>query len=375
MTDSSSDTRSAGVSSTSKISPSSATLESVRNYYGKVLQSSSDLQTSACCLAEKLPANVAAIIEQIHPEVRARFYGCGLVTPPALEGCTVLDLGCGSGRDVFVLSKLVGERGRVIGVDMTDEQLAVAERHREWQAKEFGFRKSNVEFRKGFIEDLESIGIASNSVDLVVSNCVINLSPAKDRVFAEIMRVLKPGGEMYLSDVFADRRLPRSYMEDPVLLGECLGGAMYKEDFRRLMTKLGCQDVRCVSTSELAITSPDIQTKVGLARFFSMTVRAFKIDLEDKCEDYGQVAWYLGTIPGAPNAFRLDDHHLFETGRPMTVCSNTAAMIGDTRYRAHFRVDGNLETHHGLFPCGPSPVSTSAGMAGAAACSPAGGCC
>ena len=95
--------------------------ESVRQYYGEVLQGSGDLQTSACCPVGAMPPHIAAIVSQIHPEVVERFYGCGSPLPPALDGLTVLDLGCGTGRDCYALSKLVGPSGRVIGVDMTAE--------------------------------------------------------------------------------------------------------------------------------------------------------------------------------------------------------------------------------------------------------------
>jgi ubiquinone/menaquinone biosynthesis C-methylase UbiE len=115
---------------------------------------------------------------------------------------------------------LVGENGFVIGVDMTGEQLEVARRHQKSQAKKFGFKKSNVDFRQGYIEDLASLGIKDNSVDVVISNCVINLSPNKERVFSEIFRVLKEGGELYFSDVFAGRRVPKKFQSDKVLLGE-----------------------------------------------------------------------------------------------------------------------------------------------------------
>src|SRR5262249_8188378 len=158
---------------------------------------------------------------------------------PALDDCTVVDLGCGTGRDCFVLSRLVGERGRVIGVDMTPEQLAVARRHRDWHAERYGHAASNVDLREGYIEDLAALGIADASVAVVVSTCVVNLSPDKPRVFREIFRVLKPGGELYFSDVFADRRIPSALLEDPVLLGECLAGALYPEDFRRLLLAVG----------------------------------------------------------------------------------------------------------------------------------------
>lgn len=347
------------------------TLEYVRDYYGRILRSSADLKTTACCVAEALPPEIARIVLDVHPEVREKFYGCGVIAPTEIQGRTVLDLGCGTGRDVYVLSRLVGPQGRVIGIDMTDEQLAVARRHQDHQARVFGYSTSNVTFVKGLIEDLEGAGIASSSIDVVVSNCVINLSPAKERVFAEIFRVLKPGGELHFSDVFVDRRLPASFMEDQVLLGECLGGAHYSEDFRRQLMRVGCADYRVLTRSPLAITNPEVRAKTGNARFASHTVRAFKLALEDRCEDYGQVAYYRGTLPEAPHAYTLDDHHHFETDRPLLVCSNTAMMLTGTRLASHFRVVGDLSTHYGLFPCGPAPVTV---PAQAPACGP-GGCC
>jgi SAM-dependent methyltransferase len=330
-----------------------STLESVKNYYGKVLKTNSDLKTSACCSVEALPPGAREVIKEIHPEVVEKFYGCGSPFPPLLEGRTVLDLGCGAGRDVYLMSKLVGEKGKVIGVDMTDEQLNVAKRHVEYHRTQFKHRESNVQFLKGYIEDLESAGIKYNSIDLVVSNCVTNLSPNKERVFSEIFRVLKPGGELYFSDVFANRRIPEPLTEDPVLLGECLGGAMYKEDFRRLLAKLGCQDFRVLSSGPVDLVSPEVQRKIGMVGFESITFRAFKLDLEDRCEDYGQVAYYQGSIEGYPHSFKLDDHHLFYTGQPMLVCGNTADMISKTWYKNHFKVVGDKTTHLGIFDCAP----------------------
>jgi ubiquinone/menaquinone biosynthesis C-methylase UbiE len=338
--------------------------DSVRRYYGEVLQGSKDLKTSACCTTESLPPPLRALLADVHPEVRERFYGCGSPLPPALEGATVLDLGCGSGRDVYLLSRLVGPHGRVIGVDMTPEQLAVARTHQQWHADRYGYARSNVSLHEGLIEDLAALGIADASIDVVVSNCVLNLSPEKPRVFAEIMRVLKPGGELYFSDVFADRRIPAALSRDPVLLGECLAGALYREDFRRLMAAAGCADVRAVRSAPIALGDAEIERRIGMVRFDSITLRAFKLALEDRCEDYGQVATYLGSIADHPHAFELDDHHRLETGRPMLVCGNTADMLGATRYARHFRIDGDKRRHHGLFDC--APVAT--GAAAAACC-------
>lgn len=339
--------------------------QSVQEYYGKVLKSTADLQTS-CCTAEPMPLHLRSLLKDIHPEVQERFYGCGSPLPPALEGATVLDLGCGSGRDCYLLSRLVGAGGHVIGVDMTEEQLAVARKHRDWHAKRFGH--ANVEFRQGYIEDLAAAGMADASVDVVVSNCVLNLSPDKGRVFREIFRVLKPGGELYFSDVFADRRIPAPLATDPVLLGECLGGALYHEDFRRLMSEVGCLDARVCKNSRIELNNPEIEAKAGHIGFYSMTMRAFKLPLEDRCEDFGQVATYLGTLAEQPHAFDLDDHHHFITGKPMLVCGNTADMLSHTRYAPHFAVQGDKHTHYGLFDCGPSPLQNATPNTGGACC-------
>jgi SAM-dependent methyltransferase len=185
--------------------PAETLRAAVRHYYGEVLGSSADLRTNACCAPDALPPAIRAIVAELHPEVVERYYGCGSPIPAGLEGATVLDLGCGTGRDCYVVSKLVGPRGRVIGIDMTAAQLAIALRHRSWQAERFGMAESNVEFRLGDNADLAAAGIADASVDVVISNCVVNLAPDKGAVLREVFRVLKPGGELS----FSTAALPR----------------------------------------------------------------------------------------------------------------------------------------------------------------------
>ncbi|HIA47292.1 MAG TPA: methyltransferase domain-containing protein [Candidatus Hydrogenedentes bacterium] len=331
------------------------THESVQIYYGQVLHRSGDLKTNACCSTETMPEHLRKLVQEIEPEVLERFYGCGAPIPTALEGCTVLDLGSGTGRDVFLASRLVGPTGHVIGVDMTDEQLNVARECLPKQMARYGYDDPNVTFHKGYIEDLAALGIQNDSVDVVISDCVINLSSHKKQVFKEVFRVLKLGGELYFSDVVSERRLPEHLMNDPVLLGECLAGAMSHEDFRLLMEQLGCSDVRKTSTSPITISNADIEANTGMAKFFSTTYRVFKFEnLEYRCEDYGQVAYYRGTLPDYPHDFQLDDHHAFEKDKPILVCGNTATMLQDTRFRHHFRIEGDRKTHFGLFNCDDS---------------------
>jgi arsenite methyltransferase len=339
---------------------SQQTLDDVKDYYGKVLNTNEDLKTSACCPLDTPSPQVQALLKNVHDTVQAKFYGCGSPLPLAAEGCTVLDLGCGSGRDAYILSQMVGKTGRVIGIDMTDEQLSIANQYVDWHMDKFGYKKPNVEFVKAYIEDLQTAGIKSNSIDIVISNCVINLSPNKEAVFREIYRVLKPGGELFFSDVFSGQRIPKELQRDKILLGECLGGAMYTEDFRRTMTAIGIPDTRITSKRQLTLDDPNVQKKAGMIEFYSMTVRAFKVDLEDICEDYGHVAYYKGTIDGSPHSFILDDHHKFKTGMPVPVCGNTANMLSQTRFKDHFRIDGDFSSHYGVFDCAPS-VTTDSG--------------
>ncbi|RDH83579.1 MAG: methyltransferase type 11 [endosymbiont of Escarpia spicata] len=338
--------------------------DTVKEYYGQVLQHSGDLQTNACCTDAEMPGYLRDALSNIHDEVLARYYGCGLVSPQLLEGTRILDLGSGSGRDCYALAQMVGESGYVLGVDMTDEQLEVANRHIEWHRDRFGYAKSNVEFRKGYIEKLDELGLEENSFDIIVSNCVINLSPDKEAVLREAYRLLKPGGELYFSDVYSDRRVPEHLIADPVLYGECLSGALYWNDFQNLAKKAGFADPRLVEDRPITIDNPEIEEKIGHIGFYSATYRLFKLNgLEPACEDYGQAVVYKGGIPESEQAFALDDHHIIDKGRMFLVCGNTYRMLNETRFGDYFDFYGNWDTHYGIFnDCGSSLPFKQAGQ-------------
>ncbi|HAH11567.1 MAG TPA: methyltransferase type 11 [Alphaproteobacteria bacterium] len=343
-------------------------IENIKDYYGRVLQTSSDLKTDACCTPEAPPAHIRAALALVHPDVKARYYGCGLIAPEKLEGLNILDLGCGSGQDAYVLAHLAGPKGRVTGIDMTERQIAEARKHEDYHAQAFGFPRANTRFEHGYIEDLRSADIGPDTQDVIISNCVLNLSPDKPKVLAEAFRVLKTGGEFYFSDIYADRRLPAAWRDDPVLLGECLGGALYWNDFLQMAKQAGFADPRLVSSRPLQINDT-IRMLTGQARFFSATYRLFKLkDLEPSCEDHGQAVIYEGGIAGAQDLFVLDGHHRIEAGRIFPVCGNTFRMLQETRFAPHFRFIGDFSKHYGIFPgCGTNIPFTDGSVASAAA--------
>lgn len=194
-------------------------------------------------------------------------------------------------------------------------------------------------------------GIGENSIDLVVSNCVINLCPDKEAVLRAVHRVLKPGGEMYFSDVYSTRRIPKELKEDAVLWGECLSGALYWNDFLRIARKVGFRDPRLAETRKLAIDNKKIKEKRGDIEFYSRIYRLFKAEeLEDACEDYGQAVSYRGTVPSCATSFALDEQHQFEAGRVSAVCRNTFLTLLRSRFAADFEFFGENNTKHfGLF--------------------------
>lgn len=332
-------------------------LESIKEYYGKVLSSSDDLQTNACCTDEAMPEYLKPILSKVHDEVMMRYYGCGLVVPEQMAGLKVLDLGCGAGRDVYALSAMVGETGKVVGLDMTPEQLAVAKEYQQYHAEIFGHNKSNVEFILGNIDELDKLNYEDGYFDLIVSNCVINLVEDKQGVLKQAYRLLKDGGEMYFSDVYCERRVPDYLVKDEVLYGECLSGALYWRDFLEFSKTAGFTDPRLVKSRDLLIENPKLEEKIGHMNFYSATYRLFKIDgLETACEDYGQAVKYKGTIEHQPHEFNLDGHHKMETGKMFLVCGNTYRMLNQTRFNSHFEFYGNWDNHYGIFPGCGTPV-------------------
>ena len=321
----------------------------MKDYYGQVLQSTSDLKTDACCTSETFPARVTEILPLICDEIKDKYYGCGSPIPLCIEGLKILDLGCGTGRDCHIMSKLAGRKGFVHGTDMTENQVAVARKYVREQTAAFGYSTPNVDFVFDYIENLRK-HFDEESLDLVTSNCVINLTEDKEVILRQVYEVLKFGGEMYFADIYADRRVPKEISRDPVLRGECLGGALYYKDLERIARKVGFADPRVVSRRIVRINNEDVAGLVGNINFYSITYRLWKIEgLEDGCEDYGHTALFTGQMPESPFKFQLDNGHVFHKNKPERVCGNTALMLSQTRFKQYFQVTGSFEEHFGAF--------------------------
>jgi arsenite methyltransferase len=241
----------------------------IKDRYGKIARGEQTFCCPSCgptttdqCLAVGYTAEDLRLV----PELAILGVGCG--NPTALadlkEGETVLDLGSGAGIDVFLAAKKVGEHGRVIGVDMTEDMVARGSQ----LAREHGF--ANVEFRLGYIEQLP---VDSATVDAIISNCVINLTPDKLASFTEIYRVLKPGGRILISDLVTAGELPEDVRASAAAWADCLAGAMAKEAYLETIRSAGFADVTVVSQSSYEAPGMDerlqgkiISVKVGAVK-------------------------------------------------------------------------------------------------------------
>jgi len=244
--------------------------EFVKERYGRVAEERSSCCGCGPCKADTIEQakSIGYSEEELENIPESAIMGLGCGNPTALaslkEGERVLDLGAGAGIDVFLAANRVGEKGYVIGVDMTEEMI----KRGEESARRNGY--SNVEFRLGEIEDLP---IEDESIDVVISNCVINLSPDKLKTFQETYRVLKPGGRMMISDLVTEGRLPEEIRKDFAAWAGCIGGALEKNEYIETIRKAGFKKVRIVAQN----TYSEVDMAEELAgKITSVRVEAYK---------------------------------------------------------------------------------------------------
>ena len=335
----------------------------------------------------------------IPEEVLKISYGCG--TPAGLQtvraGETVLDIGSGGGIDCFEASRLVGPSGRVIGLDMTDTMLEIARKNASVVATNLGYSASNVEFRKGLAD---AMPVENDTIDLIISNCVINLAPDKRKVFREMYRVAKPGGRFTISDIVADQTVPQYLVHDTQKWGDCLSGALTLTDYMTGMTTAGFLGIHLVKFSPwqvidgihffsvtltgyklppaLATTSvryatlrgpfsrvtdergtvyergvprlikPDEALLLSSAPFtehFLLTTDPVQFDDNDPrwtavLPAQAPCTWqgHYALLAGPFMEAADDDHHLYRRGEPLEICSKTVAVLEAQGYRPHFAI-------------------------------------
>ena len=238
----------------------------------EITQKVSDRYARAALMGEQMCCptsyDFADLKSFIPEEVLKISYGCG--TPAGLKtvshGETVLDIGSGGGIDCFEASRLVGPTGHVIGIDMTDTMLAIARKNAPIVAANLGYTSSNVEFRKGMAD---AIPVIDGTVDLIISNCVINLAPDKRKVYREIFRVAKPGGRFTISDIVADQPVPQYLVHDAEKWGDCLSGALPLTDYIAGMVGAGFLGIHLLKSSPWQV--------IDGIHFFSVTLTGYKL--------------------------------------------------------------------------------------------------
>jgi arsenite methyltransferase len=322
--------------------------EVVRDRY---TQGAREREGSLCC-----PTSYDGRFLAVLPaEIIERDYGCGDPSAYVREGDTVLDLGSGSGKICYIAAQIVGPAGHVVGVDMNDEMLGLARRHQPEIARRLGY--DNVSFHRGKIQDLRtdwdaadaylrhhpvaSVGdfgdfervlaeqrgtrplVADDSVDVVVSNCVLNLVREQDKqmLFGEIFRVLRRGGRAVISDIVSDEVVPEALKQDPELWSGCIAGAFQESAFFDAFSAAGFHGIELLQRDEQPWRAVD-----GV-EFRAVTVRAWK-GKQGPCWDHNQAVIYRGPW----SEVRDDDGHALRRGVPMAVCEKTFRLYTSEPY-------------------------------------------
>lgn len=323
--------------------------------YSRYAAAAQAVEPALCCPIEYS----ADFLEVIPEEILAKDYGCGDPTPYVEPGDTVVDLGSGPGKLCYILAQAVGAAGSVIGVDCNQEMLALARKYRSVVADRIGY--SNVSFRYGLIQDLqldlEQLEvelskhpirgsadwlalrateqrlrqqrplIADDSVDCVVSNCVLNLVRPQDRrqLFAEVFRVLRRGGQAAISDIVCDEEVPEHLQRDPTLWSGCISGAFREDRFLQAFADAGFHGIQIVKRQKAPW-----QTVEGI-EFRSVTVLAHK-GKQGPCLERNQAVIYRGPFSHVKD----DDGHIYVRGERMAVCDKTFHLLQAAPYAGMF---------------------------------------
>ncbi len=296
----------------------------------------------------KLKRQIAQLDEKL-----IKFSDIPFSVPTFIEGCCLLLVNGAQGEDIYLAALSVGETGKVLVCDPSKERLEKARQFIQQAPIPQGLNKAQVEF---FLATGEQLPFPDESIDSIAFNPYFNAAVDKGVLLKEALRVLVPGGELYVATLFSSRRLSPSLASQSAMLDSLLGGCLYIEDFRRTLANLGIHcfrymDQHLISAEPLLKTlAREHHKELKMTAFSYRVVRTFKIyEFEDLCEKYGQVLTYKGNAPGCEQYIDINDTHRFYTGDPLGVCGNTAAYVEKTRLKKYFDCEGTTDFHEGVY--------------------------
>ncbi|ESO86185.1 hypothetical protein LOTGIDRAFT_129599 [Lottia gigantea] len=282
----------------------------------------------------RLSQTVRGLIRQLHPDILKRNYGSAFIVPDKIEGCKILDFGCGAGVMAYVLSKLVGPKGHITAVDISPNLINEANKTLEYHREKWGFENSNVEFKVANVENFDEVEHLEGKLDMVLSYGVICLCPNKRAVFENIYRLLKVGGELSLSDIYADRDRPKEILQNLRLICKLYTCSMRWDEMIELATSVGFTKPYLVGAAPVEFQNKDLHKKTGFAQFARGEWRMFKLP-KDVTSTAAEVT-YNGNISGCEDSYYWDINTVFKKGESIVVDAGLVAILSNTRFKDSF---------------------------------------
>lgn len=309
---------------------------SVSDFYGSLYREGREkkIQNNCCSNIDK---EFKEILLEIHPEVLMMHFGCGSPIPPFVSSLNVLDLGSGAGKDCFILSKLCGENGSVVGIDMTDDAIDFSKKYIDYHMHQFEYEEPNVSFYQG---DICDIPLEDESIDLITSNCVVNLTDDKRKVLSEVFRILRDGGEFFFSDIYSSEEVPKTLKNNDLLRGECVSGSLWIEDFDRVAKESGFDGFFVVNGREVVfaeeieeVLKEEWKENGEVPPYYSLTLRLIKQKKKTtQKEGISYNVVFEGEEDDAVSEMIWDASTILKKGEEISVSERKGRLMNHSRY-------------------------------------------